>query len=398
MSSRSPVPRHPDRRRVALRDVPRPSAGGPLRPMRILVVDDQADYRDAIAHALRRQGHEVQTAGDGRRAIARGLELMPDLVIADWVLPDRVHGLLVAAALRLLWPQLSLILISAYASSDLWFEASQIGAAALLDKPFTLERMQAAVAAAGRWSEPQPRSPVAMVISEPDGTLRYANPAARLLFASTPAGAEAGRWQELLPRWRQVLRRAHREWVEVRPRHAGGRRAWQLRGRPTVGGQLHVILDGDEILHFHRRGRGYYSNELLVHLLLDLIPEGRPRWPFPGQALVVDGSALFRRLAATEIERAGGLCHTAATGEAALELIARDPDISVVLLDGSLVEEDDGELLHELRRRPGMRIVGQALDGRQASTLAARGVSRVVSKPWAIEDLLRALDDAPAPS
>jgi CheY-like chemotaxis protein len=53
----------------------------------ILVVDDVADVRDAVASALADAGFEVETAGDGVEGVRKAVELAPDLIVMDVGLP-----------------------------------------------------------------------------------------------------------------------------------------------------------------------------------------------------------------------------------------------------------------------------------------------------------------------
>ncbi|MGR3935377.1 response regulator [Streptomyces sp. BRA346] len=53
---------------------------------RILVVDDEPSVREALGRALRREGYEVDTAGDGVAALRRIEEERPDLVLDVYVM------------------------------------------------------------------------------------------------------------------------------------------------------------------------------------------------------------------------------------------------------------------------------------------------------------------------
>lgn len=55
----------------------------------ILVVDDSANARSAVAFILRSKGYEVVEAGDGEEALERFRERRPDLVLADAIMPRR---------------------------------------------------------------------------------------------------------------------------------------------------------------------------------------------------------------------------------------------------------------------------------------------------------------------
>ena len=59
---------------------------------RIAVVDDEANIRETVAFALRREGYEVEAYADGAEASAAFEDKMPDLAILDILMP-RMDGL-----------------------------------------------------------------------------------------------------------------------------------------------------------------------------------------------------------------------------------------------------------------------------------------------------------------
>jgi len=54
---------------------------------RVLVVDDDPDMAAFLAHLLRKEGMDVDTAGDGEAALARVAEVAPDLMLLDVMMP-----------------------------------------------------------------------------------------------------------------------------------------------------------------------------------------------------------------------------------------------------------------------------------------------------------------------
>jgi CheY-like chemotaxis protein len=86
----------------------------------ILIVDDDADVRDAISDALSDEGFRVACAGDGAEAIDLfEIGPLPDLVLLDWVMP----GMDGAAFLREVakvpgWAEIPLILFTAMNASE----------------------------------------------------------------------------------------------------------------------------------------------------------------------------------------------------------------------------------------------------------------------------------------
>ncbi|MDO8729912.1 MAG: response regulator [Candidatus Omnitrophota bacterium] len=55
---------------------------------KILLVDDEAEARSGLAHALKMKGYEVVEVGTGTEALARARGEWPALIILDVVLPD----------------------------------------------------------------------------------------------------------------------------------------------------------------------------------------------------------------------------------------------------------------------------------------------------------------------
>lgn len=83
-------------------------------PASILVVDDDPAVAESIAMLLQFDGHTVQRAPGGEEAMAL-LEQMPfDVVVTDYEMKG-MNGSMLAALVRKRFPQLPIILLTAYA-------------------------------------------------------------------------------------------------------------------------------------------------------------------------------------------------------------------------------------------------------------------------------------------
>ncbi|HEY3056679.1 MAG TPA: MASE1 domain-containing protein [Thermoanaerobaculia bacterium] len=76
-----------------------PPASAAKASRRILVVEDNPDARHILALLLKRQGHQVRTAGDGPSALTEARHFLPEVVLLDIGLPG-MDGYAVARQLR----------------------------------------------------------------------------------------------------------------------------------------------------------------------------------------------------------------------------------------------------------------------------------------------------------
>ena len=114
---------------------------------RILLIDDDADFRAMLRAKLIHFGHVVIEARNGRE----GMELFPyadaEVVITDIVMPEK-EGIEVLMELRNRQPPVKIIAISGcgpQGAGDYLHMAQMLGAAKVLAKPFTDEALVAAV-------------------------------------------------------------------------------------------------------------------------------------------------------------------------------------------------------------------------------------------------------------
>jgi CheY-like chemotaxis protein len=133
--------------------------GGPAGERRqlatapVLLAEDDRELRGLIAGMLREDGFLVLEACDGLQlldrieaAIAWGGRAHPpiSLVISDVRMPG-MSGVDVLAILRCAYWKTPVILVSAFADATLRREARELGASAVLAKPFELEELRSAV-------------------------------------------------------------------------------------------------------------------------------------------------------------------------------------------------------------------------------------------------------------
>jgi two-component system, OmpR family, response regulator len=111
---------------------------------RVLVVDDEPNIADVVAMALRYQGFEVETAGDGTAALMAVDRFRPELLVLDIMLPD-IEGFEVADRLRGRGNDVPIIFLTARDASEDKLRGLTMGGDDYVTKPFSLEELVARI-------------------------------------------------------------------------------------------------------------------------------------------------------------------------------------------------------------------------------------------------------------
>lgn len=131
--------------------------GGPLdlvggwRP-RVLVAEDDDELRRLIVEALTLDGYVVSEARDSAELIEIATQTKledgtaPELVLTDVRMPG-CTGIQALALLRAHLKGAAILVITAFSDEETRRAAAQAGASAVLDKPFDVDALRAAVAA-----------------------------------------------------------------------------------------------------------------------------------------------------------------------------------------------------------------------------------------------------------
>ncbi len=108
---------------------------------RILIIEDDAEVRDLLDRVIRREGHDVVSAQNGREGISIFRKQAIDLVITDIIMPDK-DGIETFLDLRRENPNLKVIAISGggCSKSDNYLNSAKLlGVDKALKKPFSPE-------------------------------------------------------------------------------------------------------------------------------------------------------------------------------------------------------------------------------------------------------------------
>lgn len=147
MQNPRPDPRHDGPSEPRPRDT---DAAGDERPASVLVADDDADHRNALAHLLRHEGFHVRVAGSGEDALKLAVADVPDVAILDVDMPGLDGFATCRELLEVCSPPPTLLFVSGYATVADAVHGVELGGFDYIGKPYDPAHLLAKVRAAVR--------------------------------------------------------------------------------------------------------------------------------------------------------------------------------------------------------------------------------------------------------
>jgi DNA-binding NtrC family response regulator len=111
---------------------------------KVLVIDDERIVIDSITKILKEEHIDVDATLSGRQGIDMALQKPYDLVLTDLRMPD-IGGMRVLRDIKRAKPALPVVMITGYASVPSAVQAIKLGAAEILEKPFSPDGLVAVV-------------------------------------------------------------------------------------------------------------------------------------------------------------------------------------------------------------------------------------------------------------
>src|SRR5579863_6938424 len=102
----------------------------------IMVVDDDSAMTGMLAEVLSAAGYAVLAANSGEEALARIARACPDLVISDLMMTG-ISGHELQAEIKRQYPDLQVVMITAFGSIETAVESMRLGAFDYITKPFS---------------------------------------------------------------------------------------------------------------------------------------------------------------------------------------------------------------------------------------------------------------------
>jgi two-component system OmpR family response regulator len=142
-----------------------PGANAPGPTTRVLVVDDEPAIAELVATALRYEGFEVESVGDGRRALEVVDAFRPALVVLDVMLPG-IDGFEVQRRLADGGVRVPVLFLTAKDATEDKVHGLTIGGDDYVTKPFSIEELVARVRAVLRRTDAAPTAPSRLVFED----------------------------------------------------------------------------------------------------------------------------------------------------------------------------------------------------------------------------------------
>lgn len=104
---------------------------------RLLIVDDQQGIRLLLNEVLKKEGYVTYLAANGIEALNFAEEHEMDCVLLDMKIPG-MNGIEILKCLKEKWPELPVLMMTAYGELDIVQEALNLGAIRYFTKPFDI--------------------------------------------------------------------------------------------------------------------------------------------------------------------------------------------------------------------------------------------------------------------
>ena len=114
--------------------------------IRVLIIDDEVQFRMMLRQFLESSGYEVVEAANGDEGVKLFFEKPADLVISDIIMPEK-DGIETVMEIRRQFPNAKVIVVSGggWYGTDLDFDMAEKLGARTLQKPFELQELTTAI-------------------------------------------------------------------------------------------------------------------------------------------------------------------------------------------------------------------------------------------------------------
>jgi len=110
----------------------------------VLLVDDEKEFREVLSQRMEIWGFKVDTAADGKEALAKAEKKTYDAIILDLAMPE-MDGIETLQRLLEIKPELQVIVLTGHATVEDGVNAMKLGAVDFIEKPAEIEKLAAKI-------------------------------------------------------------------------------------------------------------------------------------------------------------------------------------------------------------------------------------------------------------
>ncbi|MBU1355051.1 MAG: response regulator [Candidatus Edwardsbacteria bacterium] len=114
---------------------------------KIMIIDDEPAVGEMMTTLLESEGYEAMVAYDGQDGLEQMGKTPADLLLLDYMLPG-MDGIEVLCEVRHRWPELPVIMITAFGSPELKARANKFKVVDVVSKPFDTQKLLEQIAVA----------------------------------------------------------------------------------------------------------------------------------------------------------------------------------------------------------------------------------------------------------
>ncbi len=109
---------------------------------KILVIDDELSMRQFLEILLKKDGYDVDSAENGKKALEKLKNTKYSVVLMDYNMPEAIDGIDLLNEIRHRSQRSQVVVITAYASTEQAIKAIELGAADYVSKPFNVAEIR----------------------------------------------------------------------------------------------------------------------------------------------------------------------------------------------------------------------------------------------------------------
>ena len=111
-----------------------------MKDIKVLLVDDEEEFVQVLAERIKMREMGSEVALNGKEALSKLEEKLPDVMILDFKMPD-IDGLAVLEQVKRAYPGVQVIMLTAHGTPEVEKKARDLGAFDYLQKPVGIDKL-----------------------------------------------------------------------------------------------------------------------------------------------------------------------------------------------------------------------------------------------------------------